>query len=147
MHPFGYPSGPPPMNYGYNPMVGRPLIMRPPMPGGHMRGPIPRGMRPVILPMRTVVTRPPTPIKAPPPRIAPSTIYVGRIPTGIDETFMRKILELCGTVGGWKQVKSFGFCDFLGAQHALRALHVLKLVSIRGQMLVVLNISHTVIGI
>ena len=43
---------------------------------------------------------------------------MGKIPDGISETFMKKLLECCGQIASWRRVtnssgklNSFGFCE------------------------------------
>lgn len=62
-----------------------------------------------------------------------TTVYVGKIAPGVEDDFVKQVLEQCGGVDNWKRMKDpisgdwkgFGFCDFKSAEGALRALRVL----------------------
>ena len=60
-------------------------------------------------------------------------IWVGKIPEGISETFMRKLLECCGQVTSWRRVtnssgklNSFGFCEYSTVESILKCLRLLN---------------------
>jgi len=63
-----------------------------------------------------------------------TTVYVGKIPPGVEDDFIRKLLEQCGRVSQWRRVsdpvtgklKGFGFCDYESALGVLRALKILN---------------------
>jgi len=130
--PPGYMPPMPPMGYGRPPMP----FMRPPM---GMHGGTPLGIPGL---------RPPTSLP-PPPRAPPGAIfqsaptptpakqfqaYVGKIPDGVPDGFIKNLLEQCGIVAKWERVtdptsakpKPFGFCKFVGADSVLRALRLLN---------------------
>ncbi|KAJ6239902.1 rbm25 protein [Anaeramoeba flamelloides] len=73
-----------------------------------------------------------------------TTIYVGKIPTDVDDSLLTTILNLCGFVFNWKRVldpisqqpKSFGYCDFFEAESALTAILVIPECLIQGNKLV-----------
>ena len=79
----------------------------------------------------------PTPAGAPPsaPADQPqsTTVYVGKIPTRMDDPLVRRLLEICGPVRSWKRVldpntgvpKRFGFCEFDAPEGVLRAMRSL----------------------
>ena len=60
-------------------------------------------------------------------------IWVGKIPEGISETFMKKLLDCCGQVTSWKRVtnssgklNSFGFCEYSTVESILKCLRLLN---------------------
>ena len=60
-------------------------------------------------------------------------IWVGKIPEGISETFIRKLLECCGQVTSWRRVtnssgklNSFGFCEYSTVESILKCLRLLN---------------------
>ena len=60
-------------------------------------------------------------------------IFVGKIPEGISETFMRKLLECCGQVTSWRRLtnssgklNSFGFCEYSFVESILKCLRLLN---------------------
>ena len=60
-------------------------------------------------------------------------IWVGKIPEGISETFMKKLLECCGQVTSWKRttnssgkLNSFGFCEYSTVESILKCLRLLN---------------------
>jgi len=74
-------------------------------------------------------------ISAPPSRPEQQTaVYVGKIPAGLPDSWLKELLETCGAVTSWDRVtdpstaqpKSFGFCKFGDADGVLRALRLLN---------------------
>ena len=60
-------------------------------------------------------------------------IWVGKIPEGISETFIRKLLECCGQVTSWRRLtnssgklNSFGFCEYSTVESILKCLRLLN---------------------
>ena len=60
-------------------------------------------------------------------------IWIGKIPDGISETFMRKLLECCGQLTSWKRsanstgkLNSFGFCEYATVEGILKCLRLLN---------------------
>ena len=60
-------------------------------------------------------------------------VWIGRIPPGLSDIFMRKILEACGTVANWNRQsdaigrkKGFGICEFHSVESMLKALRLLN---------------------
>jgi hypothetical protein len=60
-------------------------------------------------------------------------IWVGKIPEGISETFMRKLLECCGQITSWRRVtdssgklNSFGFAEYSTVESILKCLRLLN---------------------
>ena len=60
-------------------------------------------------------------------------IWIGKIPDGISETFMKKILECCGQITSWRRVtnssgklNSFGFCEYSTVESILKCLRLLN---------------------
>ncbi|CAG9461715.1 unnamed protein product [Pedinophyceae sp. YPF-701] len=75
-----------------------------------------------------------------PPQAAPggapqksTSIFVGKIPASVPDDLIRKVLDQCGKVKGWKRMedpdtrclKPFGFCEYADAEGAITALTVL----------------------
>jgi RNA-binding protein 25 len=68
------------------------------------------------------------------------TLYVGKIPEGIDDALMVAVLECCGRVSKWKRSsdpssgkpKGFGFCDYKLSSDLLRAMRLLPTVTTLG---------------
>ena len=68
------------------------------------------------------------------------TLYVGKIPEGIDDALMVAVLECCGRVSKWKRTsdpssgkpKGFGFCDYKHGSDLLRAMRLLPTVTTLG---------------
>merc|ERR1719389_23076 len=63
-----------------------------------------------------------------------TTVYIGRLPPGLDDDFVRSLLEQCGRVIKWNRASdpnsgkltTFGFCEFEsleGVWHAGECLH------------------------
>lgn len=83
------------------------------------------------------------------PTVPVFTVYIGRIPPKCEDEFLKKLLEKCGTMSKWTrisdpvsgQLKSFGFCDFVAPESALRALRLLKDVKIDDEQLL-LNVDN-----
>eukprot|EP01155_Anaeramoeba_flamelloides_P050135 Anaeramoba_flamelloidesc41867_g1_i1.p1 GENE.c41867_g1_i1~~c41867_g1_i1.p1 ORF type:complete len:179 (-),score=49.13 c41867_g1_i1:762-1298(-) len=73
-----------------------------------------------------------------------TTIYVGKIPLNVDDTLLKTVLNLCGSILNWKRVvdpitqqpKSFGYCDFFEAESALAAILIIPECPIQGNKLV-----------
>ena len=60
-------------------------------------------------------------------------IWVGRIPEGISETFIKKLLECCGQITSWHRttntagkLNSFGFCEYTYVESILKCLRLLN---------------------
>jgi RNA-binding protein 25 len=60
-------------------------------------------------------------------------VYVGKIPPGVSDTFMLKLLETCGAVQSWKRgrdstdrPKGFGFCEYHSVESMLKCLRLLN---------------------
>ena len=60
-------------------------------------------------------------------------VWVGKIPDGVSDTFMLRLLETCGTVVSWKRVtdskgkqNSFGICEYLTVESMLKSLRLLN---------------------
>lgn len=60
-------------------------------------------------------------------------VWVGKIPEGVSDTFMLRLLETCGTVVSWKRVtdskgkqNSFGICEYLTVESMLKSLRLLN---------------------
>ena len=60
-------------------------------------------------------------------------VWVGKIPDGVSDTFMLRLLETCGTVVSWKRVtdskgkqNSFGICEYLTVENMLKSLRLLN---------------------
>ena len=148
--PPGYPYGMPP---GYPPphmMAGGPPGAYPP-PQMYGMPPMrpPMGMPPGMPPPRPAMPPggppPPTPAPPPGPRPIPGvagskapaerlcTLYVGKIPAGVDDDELRQLLQCCGSVVKWKRQvdpasgapKAFGFCDYSTGESVLRAMRLL----------------------
>ncbi|KAJ1981152.1 hypothetical protein H4R34_002188 [Dimargaris verticillata] len=74
-----------------------------------------------------------------PPRSHPSrsverstTLYIGSIPDGIEDQWIQRLLEACGSIKSWKRMvgangapKAFGFCEYTEPDGTVRALHIL----------------------
>ena len=67
------------------------------------------------------------------PLVERCKIWVGKIPEGISETFMKKLLECCGQVTSWRRVtnssgklNSFGFCEYSTVESILKCLRLLN---------------------
>merc|ERR1719460_1351078 len=69
-----------------------------------------------------------------------TTVYIGRLPPGLDDDFVRSLLEQCGRVIKWNRASdpnsgkftTFGFCEFEsleGVWHAGECLHDKELLS------------------
>lgn len=106
----GYP--PPPMYGGYPPPGQYPPYgaPRPPYPG--YGGPLPPGAYNYPPPGGHAAAPRPTPAPAPAPAPAPSapiekktSVYVGKIPDGILDESIKRLLEQCGGVVSWKRVE------------------------------------------
>ncbi|OII73356.1 RNA-binding domain-containing protein [Cryptosporidium ubiquitum] len=74
-----------------------------------------------------------------------TTVYVGRIPTQVTNTHIRKLLGECGTILRWsrqedpttKKLSSFGLCEFDSPEGVINAVNVLNGVKISGGQLLV----------
>ena len=60
-------------------------------------------------------------------------VWVGKIPDGVSDTFMLRLLETCGTVVSWKRVtdskgkqNSFGIREYLTVESMLKSLRLLN---------------------
>jgi RNA recognition motif-containing protein len=60
-------------------------------------------------------------------------VYVSKIPPGLSDSFMLKLLETCGTVSEWKRmtdqngrVRSFGLCEYHSVESMLKCLRLLN---------------------
>ena len=60
-------------------------------------------------------------------------VWVGKIPDGVSDTFLLRLLETCGTVVSWKRVtdskgkqNSFGICEYLTVESMLKSLRLLN---------------------
>jgi RNA recognition motif-containing protein len=60
-------------------------------------------------------------------------VYVGKIPPGISDTFILKLLETCGNVASWKRgtdhnarPRGFGFCEYHSVESMLKCLRLLN---------------------
>ena len=60
-------------------------------------------------------------------------VWVGKIPEGVSDTFMKKLLECCGNVTSWKRMSdsngklnSFGICEYLTVESLLKSLRLLN---------------------
>ena len=62
------------------------------------------------------------------------TLYVGKIPGGVNDEELLQLLQCCGSVVKWKRQvdpatgtpKAFGFCDFSTGESVLRAMRLLS---------------------
>ncbi|KAG7295098.1 hypothetical protein JYU34_022028 [Plutella xylostella] len=55
----------------------------------------------------------------------PVTVFIGNITPRAPDPMIRALLSACGPVLSWKRVSSFGFCEFLGVEAALRCVRLL----------------------
>ncbi|KAJ1481364.1 hypothetical protein T484DRAFT_1625826 [Baffinella frigidus] len=63
-----------------------------------------------------------------------TSLYVGKIPEGLEDESVKALLDNCGTVVSWKRVmdaetkkpKGFGFCEYEKAEHVMRSLRILN---------------------
>lgn len=126
-----------------------PIISAPPQPyNTPVRPAMPIPMRPYAHPMPVPAAARPILVKPPAPPLIPSTIYVGRIPDDVEDSFILNLLTACGPVTQWKRLadpdtgklKSFGFCEYDNPLSALRALRLLANVEIDGAHLL-LNVD------
>ena len=60
-------------------------------------------------------------------------IWIGKIPEGISETFIKKLLECCGQITSWHRttntsgkLNSFGFCEYTYVESILKCLRLLN---------------------
>ncbi|KAL3654071.1 hypothetical protein CASFOL_003752 [Castilleja foliolosa] len=127
------------VRYPFAPMI------RPGFPPRPLFGVVPQlSHHPVIGirgPLIPPVVRPPV-INATPAEEPQTTVYVGKISSTVDNDFMLSLLKLCGPVKSWKRpqdptgsLKGFGFCEFESAEGVLRALRLLRNLSLDGQEL------------
>lgn len=75
--------------------------------------------------------RPPTPSE---PAI---TVFVGNISEKAPDAMIRHILATCGNIASWKRVQGFGFCEYYGAEAAIRAIKILHDMEVGDKKLVV----------
>lgn len=75
--------------------------------------------------------------RQPTPSEPPITVFVGNIAEKAPDTMIRHILATCGNIASWKRVQGFGFCEYYGAEAALRAIKVLHDTEVGGKKLVV----------
>lgn len=74
-----------------------------------------------------------------------TTLYVGRVPTSLEDAELQQLLTACGEVQLWKPTvdpdsqafKGFGFCTYTDAAGVSTALAVLHDLSVDGQNLIV----------
>jgi hypothetical protein len=143
----GYPPYAPPAGYGY----AQPPA---PFPGAFppYGAPRPHGAAPYRPPPPTPAPSAPAPgapppgakLSLPPPPggakvyLGPSvekktSLYVGKIPDGLEDADVKALLDKCGQVLSWKRVmdvetkkpKGFGFAEYEKAEHVMRALRLL----------------------
>ncbi|EGC39016.1 hypothetical protein DICPUDRAFT_148225 [Dictyostelium purpureum] len=69
-----------------------------------------------------------------------TTAYIGKIPTLLEDSFIKSLLDLCGKVVNWKRasetngkLKAFGFCTFEHAEGAFKALKILNEFQVDGE--------------
>lgn len=118
------PSGPVPQSMVWSPMQQPPMVV-PVTP--HVVSAPPR-----FNPRATRKNfRPPTPSEP------PITVFVGNISEKASEAMVRHILATCGNIASWKRVQGFGFCEYYGAEAALRAIKVLHDMELGDKKLVV----------
>ncbi|ORZ24103.1 hypothetical protein BCR42DRAFT_446075 [Absidia repens] len=123
-----------PNQYGYNPRGGprpfRPNFNRPPPPSHYPN-----------MTLGGYPSQPHMPPQgAPPPGGSPissdrsklNTLFVGAIPTGVQDDWIDQLLKACGVLLEWKRVKDqagnpkgFGFATYHSPDSVLRALRVL----------------------
>ncbi|ORX96105.1 hypothetical protein K493DRAFT_282272 [Basidiobolus meristosporus CBS 931.73] len=133
--PYGPPSSgavPPNMYHQMPPGMAPPT--------GYPQGGVVPGAQPMMRPMIRPMGFPGAPVpQVPPMGAAPppnndklTTLFVGKIPQGIPDDWLEKILQTCGTVVKWNRLKDpsgnpkgFGFCEYADAEGILRALRVL----------------------
>ena len=84
------------------------------------------------------------------PVVEKCKIWIGKIPEGISETFMQKLLDCCGQVTYWKRVtnpsgklNSFGFCEYSTVESILKCLRLLNGYPLLGSELQVKISSET----
>lgn len=60
-------------------------------------------------------------------------VYVGKIPPGVSDTFMLKLLETSGSVSSWKRAsdhmgrsRGFGYCEYSTVESMLKCLRLLN---------------------
>eukprot|EP00474_Spongospora_subterranea_P009060 CRZ09518.1 hypothetical protein [Spongospora subterranea] len=66
--------------------------------------------------------------------LKPMTVFVSKIPNGVDDVVMRQLLDQCGRVVKWNRVinpkteepQNFGFCQFLGPGGLVGAIKLLS---------------------
>merc|ERR1719182_97997 len=93
----------------------------------------PQAKAPGAAPAATTAAAPAAP--APAAKTPPlTTVYIGRLPPGLEDDFVRSLLEQCGRVLKWNRASdpnsgkltTFGFCEFEtleGVWHAGECLH------------------------
>lgn len=75
--------------------------------------------------------------RQPTPSEPPITVFVGNIDEKAPDAMVRHILATCGNIASWKRVQGFGFCEYYGAEAALRAIKVLHNMEVGDKKLVV----------
>eukprot|EP01117_Protostelium_nocturnum_P000979 TRINITY_DN112_c3_g1_i1.p1 TRINITY_DN112_c3_g1~~TRINITY_DN112_c3_g1_i1.p1 ORF type:complete len:635 (+),score=289.52 TRINITY_DN112_c3_g1_i1:1992-3896(+) len=144
-HPF-YPSHPPSGSVPSSGVVPPNLIASSSSPPFLPSNSIP-GMNP-MMPMGMIPQQQMMMGGPPPPqwnKDQVTTAYIGKIALGVEDDFIKKILELCGKVSNWKRpsdpktgkMKGFGFCEFVNAEGAMTALRILNGLNVGGQALLV----------
>jgi RNA recognition motif-containing protein len=60
-------------------------------------------------------------------------VYVSKIPPGLSDSFMMKLLETCGSVSEWKRMtdqngraRNWGLCEFHSVESMLKCLRLLN---------------------
>merc|ERR1719182_79635 len=99
----------------------------------------PQAKAPGAAPAATTAAAPAAP--APAAKTPPlTTVYIGRLPPGLEDDFVRSLLEQCGRVLKWNRASdpnsgkltTFGFCEFEtleGVWHARECLHEQELMA------------------
>lgn len=80
------------------------------------------------------------------------TLYVGKIPEGVDDALMTALLECCGKVIKWKRSsdpasgkpKGFGFADYQFSHELLRAMRLLPTIAKLGDVPLLLKVDAKV---
>ena len=71
-------------------------------------------------------------------------VYVGKIPKGVSDTFMERLLKICGPVASWKrstdangEPRGFGFCEYEEVESMLVCLKVMNNLNLFDSRLIV----------